>query len=68
VDPNYHEPNGWRDRVINNINEYKKETKLKQIVERVNPILDDSNVPEMKINDFKISDEDRKRLLLTANR
>ncbi len=40
---------------------------IKYPQERINQILEDSFVPEMQLKDFQITEEDRIRLLATAN-
>lgn len=65
--PNYQEPSEWRN-VLEKQREKYAETFKQQALNFRLRILEDSNVPEMKIKDFILTNEDRVRLLATANR
>lgn len=65
--PDYKEPSEWRT-VLEKQREKYAETYKQQAINFRMRILEDSNVPEMKIKDFVLTDEDRVRLLATANR
>ena len=65
--PDYKEPSEWRT-VLEKQREKYAETHKQQAINFRMRILEDSNVPEMKIKDFVLTDEDRVRLLATANR
>ena len=67
-DPNYKEPSNWRAVVLQQWDQYDKERTTKEAVDFRRKILEQSYVPEMQIKDFAISEEDRARLLATANR
>ena len=66
--PDYKEPNTWREALNDQLDNNDKEKNLIQIVKRERKILNDSNIPEFKIKDFQITEADRERLLATANR
>lgn len=66
--PNYKEPSDWRRVLEEQINQYKAQISLKEAAVFRNRILEDSYVEELKIKDFQISEEDKQRLLATANK
>lgn len=66
--PDYKEPSEWRNILKQQINQYQETFALKEIVDFKNRILEDSYVKEMQIKDFYLTEEDKQRLLATANR
>ena len=67
-DPNYKEPSNWRENILQQWQKYDQDRTDKEVISFRQRILEQSNVPEMQIKDFAISEEDRIRLLATANR
>ena len=65
--PDYKEPSEWRN-VLEKQREKYAETYKQQAINFRMRILEDSNVPELSLKDFVLTDEDRIRLLATANR
>lgn len=66
--PDYKEPSEWRRILIEQREKYEKSINEIQALNFRNRILEDSSVPELKVNDFVLTEEDRIRLLATANR
>lgn len=66
--PDYKEPNEWKEVLDKQIKELHEEIRLKEVVEFRRKILNQSEVPELEIDDYKISEEQRQHLLETANR
>lgn len=67
-DPNYREPSNWRATIQQQWEQYDRERTTREVVDFRRRILEQSKVPEMQIKDFQITEEDRARLLATANR
>lgn len=66
--PNYKEPSEWRNTLLEQREKYVSEMHLKQVVDFRKRILEDSNVPELAIKDFILTQADKDRLIATANR
>ena len=66
--PDYKEPSEWRSVLTQQIKQYQDSIGLREVVEFKNRILEDSYVKEMQIKDFILTEEDKQRLLATANR
>ena len=65
--PDYKEPSNWRNLLYKQREKYEETFKIQALNFKLR-ILEDSNVPEIKIKDFILSEEDRIRLLNTVNR
>lgn len=66
--PDYQEPSDWRRILLEQREKYEMTTHKIQALNFRNKILEDSAVPELKTEDFVLTEEDRIRLLATANR
>ena len=64
----FSEPNTWREVLFKQLDAVRDNIKKKEIVDFRNKIIEQTNFDDMKITDFKLSDEDIERLLATANR
>lgn len=64
----FSEPNTWRKVLFQQLEEVRQKLGKQEIVEFKTKILEQSNPKYMVINDFKLSDEDKARLIATANR
>lgn len=64
----YQEPDTWREDLFKQVERVNKETSLRQVATFKQKILEQSDVPELAITDFKISEETRQHLIETANR
>lgn len=60
----FKEPNNYRKKLENQINAFKKEKIEKEVVGFKNMIRNDSNVPELQIEELKISPETLQKLML----
>ena len=66
--PNYKEPSTWREVVSQQWKQFDQERTAKEVVDFRRKILEQSMFPDRQIKDFIITEEDRVRLLATANR
>lgn len=64
----FSEPNTWRSVLFQQLENVRQELGKKEIVEFRTKILEASNLKYMTINDFKLTEEDKARLIATANR
>lgn len=62
------EPNTWRTILFNQLETTRQIIGKKEIVEFKTKILEESNTSYLILNDFKLSDADKKRLIATNNR
>lgn len=67
-DPNYKEPSTWRERVQKDWEAYDKQRVEKEVVDFKRHILEEAFHSDFDFDEFKISEDDRLRLLATANR
>lgn len=66
--PNYKEPSTWREVLSQQWAQYDQERTAKEVVDFRRKILEQSMFPDRQIKDFILSEEDKARLLATANR
>ena len=66
--PNYKEPSTWREVLSQQWAQYDQERTTKEVVDFRWKILEQSMFPDRQIKDFILSEEDKARLLATANR
>lgn len=64
----FSEPNTWREVLFKQLENVRQDIGKKEIVDFKTKILEESNSKYLTITDFKLSDEDRARLIATANR
>lgn len=62
------EPNTWRTVLFTQLEAVRQILGKKEIVEFKTKILEESSTSYLTLNDFKLSDEDRKRLIAINNR
>lgn len=59
----YKEPNSWREQLNTLYNNYRTITKVKEVVSFKKNILNDNNIPELKVRDLETTQEILKKLL-----
>lgn len=64
----FKEPNTWRQVLFSQLENVRNTLGKKEIVEFKTKILEESNTEYLRINDFKLSEADKRRLIATANR
>lgn len=66
--PDYREPSRWREVWLEQMERYHLESVKKQAVLFRTKILEDSHIEQLKIEDFILTQQDKDRLIATANR